>query len=147
MKKIIYITLIFVLAACSTSTAFDKNLMKWNDANISHYRYQLLISCFCPFGEDMPLTIEVQNGEVVSMTRPDGSLVDSSNPSYTTYVSYATIERVFSELGLVLTGEAEDVAVSYDSTYGFPVEISIDYIKEAIDDEMWIGVSNFEVLP
>jgi len=37
--------------------------------------------------------------------------------------------------------------VTYDSTYGYPVEINIDFIKNAIDDELYLSASEFEVLP
>lgn len=148
MKKIIFIILAFILAACGSvpSNEFDQNVTKWNDANISHYRYQLFIGCFCPFYEDMPLTIEVKDGEVVSITSQDGTVVDASHPAYETYQSYATIDRLFSNLEVVLTGEADEVVVSYDPAYGFPTSIAIDYIKEAMDDELALQVSNFEVL-
>jgi hypothetical protein len=36
--------------------------------------------------------------------------------------------------------------VFYDPTYGFPSQVSIDYIKRAVDDELGLQVSNFEVL-
>ncbi|NJN79745.1 MAG: hypothetical protein HC797_04325 [Anaerolineales bacterium] len=147
MKKIIFIVLALILAACgNTSTEFDQNLTKWNNAGISHYQYQLFIGCFCPFYEDMPLTIEVKDGEVVSITSVDGTAIDSSDPAYETYNSYATIDRLFSELGLDLAGEADEVVVTYDPTYGFPTSIAIDYIKEAIDDELSLQVSEFQIL-
>jgi hypothetical protein len=37
--------------------------------------------------------------------------------------------------------------VTYDATYGFPTEMSIDFIKEAADDELYFTVSGFEALP
>lgn len=149
MKKIflLALTLVFVLSACANvATPFDRNLAIWKEANVSNYRYQLSVVCFCPYMEDMPLTIEVQNGKMVSMTRPDGTQVDSSSPSYETYVSYATIDGLFLKLQSVLGGEAEEVTVSYDSVYGFPATIMIDYIKLAIDDELSLQVSKFEIL-
>jgi hypothetical protein len=84
MKKITLLILALILTACSAgaTTDFDKNLAKWNDANISHYRYQLFIGCFCPFAGDMPLTIEVKDGEIVSMTRFDGTPISETDPSY-----------------------------------------------------------------
>lgn len=148
MKKIILLMLAFIIAACSAeaTTEFDKNLAKWNDANISHYRYSLFIGCFCAFRDQMPLTIEVKDGEVVSMTRPDGTTVNSTDPSYDIFESYATIDRVFLKLEADQTGDADEVAVTFDSTYGYPVNVAVDNIKEAIDDEISYQVSNFEVL-
>jgi len=148
MKKIILLMLAFILAACSAgaTTEFDKNLAKWNEANISHYRYSLFIGCFCAFRDQMPLTIEVKGGEVVSMIRPDGTTVNSTDPSYDIFESYATIDRVFLKLEADQTGDADEVAVTYDPTYGFPANVAVDYIKEAVDDEISYQVSNFEML-
>lgn len=146
MKKITLFVLAIILAACTGASEYDQSLAKWQAADISHYRFQLFIGCFCPFAEDMPLTIEVLDGEVVSITSADGSPVETSDPSFGTYDSYATIDRLFLELKANLSGEAEEVVVTYDPTYGFPVNIAIDRIKAAVDDELSLQVSNFEVL-
>ena len=148
MKKFILLMLAFVLAACTSgeSSEYDKNLARWNEANISHYRYQLFIGCFCPFGEDMPITIEVNNGEIISMTSGKGTVIDSASPLYEVVNRYSTIDRVFLALKADQTGDAEDVIVAYDPTYGFPANVAVDNIKEAVDDEISYQVSNFEVL-
>ena len=148
MKKIILLLLALVLAACSAgaTTDYEKNLAKWNDANISHYRYSLFIGCFCAFRDQMPLTIEVKDGEVVSMTRSDGTAVNSTDPSYDIFESYATIDRVFLKLEADQTGDADEVTVTFDSTYAYPANVAVDNIKEAIDDEISYQVSEFEIL-
>jgi len=148
MKKIILLALTLILAACSAGASgeLDQNIQKWEQANVSHYRYTLFISCFCAFMNDMPLTMEVKDEQVVSITRADGSLVDPADPSQETYTRYSTIDRIFSELQADLNGGADEVIATYDATYGHPVTIAIDYIKEAIDDELSLEISNFEVL-
>jgi hypothetical protein len=148
MKKIILLALTLILAACSqgASAELDQNIEKWEQANVSHYSYTLFISCFCAFTEDMPLSIEVENGEVISITRADGSIVDPADPALETYTQYSTIDRIFSELQADLNGGADEVIVTYDATYGHPVTIAIDHIKEAIDDEISLEISNFTVL-
>ena len=72
MKKLLLVLMTLVLAACSAvpsaagnQSDIEQNQEKWQNANISHYRYHLHISCFCIFAENMPLVIEVQDGEVV----------------------------------------------------------------------------------
>lgn len=147
MKKILLLVLSLLLAACSTASEYDQNLKKWQDADVAHYQFDLFIGCFCPFRDMMPLTIEVLNGEVVSITQQDGTAVAENDPSYTYFVEVATVDRLFEELNSSLNGGADEVLVTYDATYGFPVTISIDQIKEAIDDEIAYQVANFEVLP
>jgi len=148
MKKIILLALTLILAACSAGASgeLDQNIQKWEQANVSHYNYTLFISCFCAFTEDMPLTIEVEGDQVISITRSDGSLVDPADPALETYTQYSTIDRIFSELKADLNGGADEVIVTYDATYGHPVTIAIDNIKEAIDDEVSLEISNFTVL-
>lgn len=146
MKKILMITLALLLAACSAKTEYDQNLAKWQSAEVAHYRFDLVIGCFCPFYQDMPLTVEVEEGDVVSIARADGSLVELSDPNYQYYVEYATIDRLFVELGSEMA-DADEITVTYDEQYGFPAEVSIDRIELAMDDELALHVTNFEVLP
>ncbi|MGB8983650.1 MAG: DUF6174 domain-containing protein, partial [Anaerolineales bacterium] len=123
----------------------EQNREKWQDANISHYRYQLSITCFCVFSQDMPLIIEVQDGEVVSMEFQSGNPIDPT--SLELFEKYATIDRLFAELEADLNGAADEVVAAYDPTYGFPAEVTIDFVKEATDDELYFSLSNFEKLP
>ena len=147
MKKILLITLVVILSACSlgTSSEFTKNRQLWQDAGITHYRFSLSILCFCIFSEQMPITIEVQNNEVVSMTYPDGTLVTPDDPNYTTFANHAVIDNLFSELEAGLQ-DADEVTVTYDAAYGFPNSIHFDYVREIADDELGLSVSGFEVL-
>jgi len=99
MKKLILLIAALVLAACASLNAsadqseLSLNQQKWQDANISHYRYNLAISCFCVFTQDMPLVIEVQDGEVVSMEYSTGNDIDPSSLEY--FQGFSTIDRIF----------------------------------------------------
>ena len=148
MKKLILLALIVILTACSfgAPTELEKNRQAWQDSGITHYRYSLNIGCFCAFRNQMPIAVEVQNGEIVSMTYPDGTLVAKTDPNYETFSKHATIDRIFSDLEAGLDGGAEQVTVTYDSAKGFPNNMYFDYIKAAADDELSITVSNFETL-
>ena len=149
MKRLILISLVFILAACSAGgSELSRNKQTWQDANISHYRFELNLSCFCAFRDQMPLTIEVKDGEVVSVKDASGTAVSTDDPNYQYFVELATIDRLFTELESV-TGSADagEVIVKYDSTLGYPTEASIDYIKEAVDDELYVTVSGLEALP
>ena len=152
MKKLILTVMALVLAGCAamgsalgSQSEIEQNKEKWQDANISHYRYELFISCFCAFNEDMPLLIEVQDGEVVSMEFQSGKEIDPS--LHELFDKYATIDRLFAELEADLNGAADKVVVEYDPTYGFPTKADIDFVEEAVDDELYLSISNFEELP
>lgn len=149
MKISILIALALILAACSAGGSdLSRNQQKWEDGNISDYRFQLTIGCFCPYRDIMPLTVEVRGGEIVSITGVDGVTIPATNPDYEFFSRFATIDKIFSELEAA-TGNAEagDVVVTYDPTLGYPVEANIDYIELAIDDELSVSVSGFEPLP
>lgn len=149
MKKLILISLVFILAACSAGgSELSRNRQKWEDSNISHYRFELTLSCFCPFRDQMPLTVEVQNGEVTSMTYADGQAVASDDLNYEFFLQYGTIDNLVEKIESAQADpEAGEVTVTYNPTYGFPVEAAIDYIELAIDDEMYVSISGFEALP
>jgi hypothetical protein len=141
------------LAACTATgnamgdqSEIEQNKEKWESANISHYRYHLSITCFCIFSQDMPLIVEVQDGKVVSMEFQNGNEIDAGSREL--FEKYATIDRIFTELEADLNGAADKVTIAgYDPTYGFPTEVTIDFIEEATDDELYLNLSNFEELP
>ncbi|MCC6299030.1 MAG: hypothetical protein IT314_07010 [Anaerolineales bacterium] len=149
MKKLLLVSMVLILAACSAGgSELERNRQTWQDAGISHYRMDLFLSCFCAFNDLMPLSVEVKDGEVVSMTDKDGNPISADDPNYSFFVGLATVDRLFAELESAMSGaEAGDIIVKYDAALGFPTEASIDYIKEAVDDELYVTVSGFEKLP
>lgn len=148
MKKLLLIGLVIVLTACATPgrSDFDRNQKKWQETQSAHYRFELSMVCFCAFRNQMPLKIEVLNEQVVSMTGADGSLIAATDPNYKYFSRYATINRLFTELHANLSGQADQVIVSYHPSYGFPTQIDIDRIKGAADDELGLIISGFERL-
>lgn len=152
MRKLIITVMALVLAGCAVMgsalgnrSEIEQHKEKWQDADISHYRYNLFISCFCVFNEDMPLIIEVQDGKVVSMEFQSGKEIDPS--LHELFDKYATIDRLFAELEAGLNGAADKAVVEYDPTYGFPTKADIDFVEEVIDEELYLTISNFEGLP
>ncbi len=149
MKKLLFFVLAILMTGCASlvgqaSSEVDRAQEKWQNANVKHYRYELTIGCFCIFTPDMPLVIEVQNGEVVSIAYKSGKEIDA--PSMETFAKYNTIDKIFAELEKA-QNEAEKVEVTYDEKYGFPTQVTIDHAQQAADDELYLTVANFEVLP
>jgi Family of unknown function (DUF6174) len=147
MRKFIYIFIALALAACSMGnpSELERNQQKWQDSGISHYRFSLFIGCFCVFSQDMPLNIEVQDGKVVSMEYQSGKTIEEGNREL--FRRYETIDQIFSELEKDINGEADDVVVAYESKYGYPAQVNIDFVKDATDDEITLNISAFEKLP
>lgn len=148
MKKVTLVLLALILSACSfgTQTELSRNKSKWQNANIDHYRFELNVGCFCAFREQMPVTVEVKDGEVISLIGSNGNPISATAPSNEFIMQYATIERLFSELESDAVKGADKVTVTYDPTYGYPSDISIDFIELAMDDELAVTVSGFEPL-
>ncbi len=148
MRKILFVLLAVLLTGCASlvgQASGEKSAQeKWQDANIFHYRYELGISCFCVFAPDMPLVVEVKDGQVVSMEFKSGKEIDPA--LLPEFQRYGTIDKVFAELEKAQS-EAERVEVTYDEKYGFPTQITIDRAVQAADDELYLTISNFEVLP
>jgi hypothetical protein len=153
MKKLLFIVILLalMLSACAAATVggsqteIGQNKQKWENANISHYRYNLHLSCFCVFVENMPLVIEVQDGQVISMEFHNGAEIDPSLIEI--FGKYQTLDLIFAELEAEENGAADEVTVKYDPEFGFPTEATIDVVKEAIDDELYLTISDFEALP
>jgi hypothetical protein len=144
MRKLTLLFITLVLAACSMGKSeIQRNQQKWQDAKISHYRYNLFVGCFCTASELM--IVEVQDDKVVSMEYQSGKEINATDRDL--FEKYATIDRIFSELETNINGKADEVNVTYDVTYGFPTKVNIDFIKNAVDDEVALTVSNFEKLP
>jgi hypothetical protein len=148
MKRILLITLTVVLAGCSlgAQSTFSRNLERWQASGVTHYRFSLFVGCFCAFSQRMPLTVEVNGNRVVSMTYADGISISPGEQDFEYFSRFATIDRIFTELQSVLAGEADEVSVTYNAEFGFPEQINIDYIKQALDDELSLSVSNFEIM-
>jgi hypothetical protein len=151
MKKITLLFLVLILAACAsggeTGTELSRNQQKWDDANVTHYTFQLGVSCFCPVGGVMPMTVEVKDGEVVSLVDVNGNAFPSTDPLNELIQKYATIDRILAELASASVQEAERLEVAYDPTYGFPTDVTIDFVEQVADDELYLSVSAFEPLP
>lgn len=150
MKKLFLVVLVITLAACSNGSMTDlsRNQQLWDEANISHYQFSLTLSCFCAFRDQMPLTIEVNDGAVVSMTDANGVAISANDPNYEFFVQYASIDNIFLKLNEATSNpEAGDVTVTYAPGIGYPMEAYIDFIALAVDDEMGLTVSEFEQLP
>jgi hypothetical protein len=141
----LFFMLVLGLSACGGRSAFQQNQDKWQAQDINHYRYTIAVSCFCPFA-NVEVNYEVQNGQVVNQsikTSADNPVDEAQVNEF--YQPYNTIEKVFDYVGDAVN-EADKTTIDYDSTYGFPTEVAIDWIELAADDEIYLTLTNFEPL-
>jgi hypothetical protein len=149
MKRIgwiLLICLVALLTACSSAErqAFEKNQAVWEAQAIPHYRFHFKMGCMCPWYNLMPLTVEVQDGRIVSMIASNGG---DTAPYLDTFRRYATIESLFGTVDTAISKRVYKLEVQYDATRGFPTKIVINPSKMIMDDETGYYVTDFEVLP
>jgi hypothetical protein len=94
----------------------------------------------------MPITVEVRDGTVVSLTDSNGVVVAPNDQGSDFFRQYATIDSIYAELTSVRFNDADKLTITYDPTYGFPSEVSADFIEMAVDDELYLGVTEFVVV-
>jgi FlaG/FlaF family flagellin (archaellin) len=146
LAALIYV-LVFGMPGSSQARQLDASLQKWQAQNVSHYRMNVNIGCFCPFFDRMPVTVEVRDGQVLSVTDSQGQVVAADDPIRSFgNEQLMTVEGVFAYARDAFQ-TADKTEVTYDPTLGYPVSLNIDRIEQAIDDEMSVLISEFEVLP
>jgi hypothetical protein len=118
----IIFTVVLLLSACSGGSEVQQNRVKWEGQNIDHYRFTVVVSCFCPFA-GAEVTHEVLNGQVVNesiQSDPDRQIDPEQASQF--YQEYNTIEKVFDYVEGALN-EADETIVEYDPISLFSTEI------------------------
>lgn len=116
---------------------FEAAQARWVDSGISNYAYTLRRGCFCLPEFVGPVRIVVENGQVVSRT-----LVSTSEEPLGDADRWPAIEGLFAYIERA-TREADETTVRYHPDLGYPVEINVDWIREAVDDEESVSVESF----
>jgi hypothetical protein len=138
-------TIAMMVFAFISSNAIGTNRLAsaralWESSKPASYLYTVQISCFCPAEYTQPVQIQVQNGFYFDS-------VGSIAPVSENYLAqYGSVEELFGMIEAAYEQGADMVKVEYDPTYGVPLRVSIDYIKEAIDDEISLTVSDFKFI-
>lgn len=112
----------------------DDHREEWASRSDGDYSFVMNRGCFCfPAGV---FDVEVVDYAIVSMVNVNSG--DSVSSDYFEYVH--TIEQMFD-----LIEEAEKDADRFSVAYareGYPSKISIDWIEQAADDEIWYSLSD-----
>jgi hypothetical protein len=115
---------------------------RWEASAPTAYHFQFRRLCFCGPATIRPVRIQVLEDEVVAVRD-----VESGQPVTEPLDSFPTIEDLFDEIEDALDREAYRLEAMYDVQFGYPIDVSIDFIEHAVDEEMTLLVSEFEVLP
>jgi hypothetical protein len=141
---------LFGLGACTVLGPDDREQERdrledarrlWRAQAWDSYAFTLQRLCFCAGGTD-PAEVVVRSGRRVSVTvLPTGVPVPDQFAPF-----YLTVEELFDFIEDALDRDAHEVEVTYERTLGYPVSIRIDYIENAIDEEMAYQASNLRPL-
>jgi uncharacterized protein DUF6174 len=134
-------------AACGLVTGTDDNddeealrgaQVRWNNARVQDYTVVVQHLCFC--GYVRPVRITVRSGAVVS------SVDAQTGEPVPTYATVRDIAALFTLIRQAIDDGADKLDVTYDSQLGYPTFINIDYITNAVDDELQVRTSEFQQL-
>ncbi|MEM1127013.1 MAG: DUF6174 domain-containing protein [Bacteroidota bacterium] len=122
---------------------------RWEDQDLSDYRYTLSIQCFCiPLG-DLHITVRADTVAAVDVN------LDLTGQGYSPADSMAFVERsrgnartiddVFDQIHEARVRGAHRVNVSYDAERRYPTDVYLDYEENIADDEL--GLTLRDLVP
>jgi len=111
--------------------AMQANRGKWRSQGIDSYEFVLRRLCFCAGGTD-PARLLVRSGTRLSVTDvTTGQPIPAEWAQY-----YPTVDGLFEFIADAIAQKAHSIEVEYHAVLGYPTSIRIDYIENAIDEEM-----------
>lgn len=152
MKKYVLLLFLFPLLSCSLflneNDGYEEALDKWEQSKVSNYEFRYNIGCFCPLVS--PAIIVVNSDSIYQILDPENrdSLFFQTGTSTFEYAGdlypsfYHTINGMF-EIVKKARKDAHKLEVTFHENLGFPESISIDYIEDAVDDEIGYSISNY----
>jgi hypothetical protein len=112
--------------------ALDTGMAKWVSHNITNYDFQYSADCPTWPCEDpldsRPKNVEVRNGTIASVELADNWDDSQLLPEHVDAVK--TPEDLFEEIQTAIDGNADTVEVQFDTNYGHPTYVLIDYSTE-----------------
>lgn len=143
------LTLALVTAACSflpgmtpdRRTELQREVAghaaRWELAGIDSYSFTITRACFCPPEFSGPFRVTVESGAVTAVTY-EGQPVAGNTVAGVPL----TIDAVF--VTLLSLGPEASLTGTWDDTRGYPTDVSVDPIPNAVDDEFTIRIEDFE---
>ncbi|MGH7710169.1 MAG: DUF6174 domain-containing protein [Gemmatimonadaceae bacterium] len=143
-RRAVTSALVVLAAGCGLITGSDDEVAddlrraqnRWNRSGVQDYQIVVQNLCFC--GYTRPVRITVRFGNVVSKVD-----AETGEPA-PSYANAREVARLFDLVREVINQGADRIEVAYDATYGFPTRIDIDYIRNAVDDELQVRTSDFQ---
>ena len=150
-KRLTMAVLLLALSACGGGDDDPRDLDRarlqsarqtWAAAGIHDYQFTLRKECFCTTGTTDGagrFVIHVQDDQVQSASNADNGTPYSQEDAR----KLPTIDGLVDIIENAYDHNADSVLVEYDATRGFPVNIDLDPIRGAADDETSYAVTDF----
>ncbi len=143
---------VFVFVSCNTDD--DDNLLNelnanrqlWESSQVKNYSWNERLSCFC--GGILERDIFVVNDVKDRVEYDDSNVppqVDRDELYASIFNQSKTVDEAFDFIESLLGQDVASLSIEYDTVYGFPTIISIDYIENAIDDEIGYIYTDFNI--
>lgn len=136
---------------------FRKHKVLWDCWDVDHYLLTMIDRFPICFGTKV--TVEVKGGEVVEATASPESIYGCTTEMYNP-LGYKTIDDIFYKIESALDNDielkelnddikryrADQVRLKYDSIYGFPTHVHLDYLLGWADEEDTYEIISVEIL-
>ena len=119
----------------------DEQRQIWANQHVTDYTFRQQRLCFCGF--IAPVEITVQGGAITKIVVVEtGEELDVAQ-----FTVYDTAEGLFALVEDALDRDAHTLQVTYDATFGYPSNITVDYRENVADDELQVLTSDLQPLP
>lgn len=102
------------------------NETKWSALALTDYRYAFRRVCDCTPDATAAVEIEVRGGSVSRVRLLSTGTDVAPGSGY-----WPTVDELFDEIRLALDEGATGIHVRYDPVYGYPLEIAIEWTRDA----------------
>ena len=126
-----------ILSALLLVAGCDSNARTPAYTGPADYAYTLRVVCYCVYTG--PVRVTVTDGAVVSAV----ALEDPEGVPQALVDEIALTLAELTALAARAEREADAVSVRVDPVYGFPTELSVDWLAEAADDEATYTATDF----
>jgi len=116
----------------------------WIGSDIVAYELGFTRQCFCIEEYRAPYVSIVDSGTIVSVLEAtNGTMID---PNSDLFFDAYSVEILFDKIQEALDGNAYEIRVDYDTTFGYPTSLYIDYEAIMADEEFIVVIDSFQVL-
>ncbi len=150
-RILVALLVVFALVSCTTDDdtmlrELAKNRELWEASNIENYSLNQRVSCFCAGPYSWTVFVKGKLKDKVEFDETQLEIGQTYDEIYEDVLNSArTVEEIFEFLERTINKEVASLRVEYNEEYGFPTLISIDYIENAVDDEIGYIYTDFNI--